>query len=240
MKTRFMWSGIKIILITFSTLTFINTSFSQPKYGMDFSGPWQWDDLTNVTINQAREMAPVTEDIRNTLTISDARVLFKELTLLTSLDELKNLSGIALEDDSGEKLLWAEMIDSQFGSFSTGDNFARLLDAAVRLMRLRTSMVKNIPEFKSRDYLPQPINLEFGNLRLDFDYSAADDVILLFESSDIPEEKPGEIISSYPYRVYFETRRARTTSEDLKTDLKNATKKNNIYNLYKCLKHSSF
>lgn len=240
MKTRTMWSGIKITLLTFSTLTFINTSFSQPKYGMDFSGPWQWDDLTNVTINQAREMAPVTEDIRSTLTISDARVLFKELTLLTSLDELKNLSAIALEDDSSDKLIWSEKIEEEFGYFSTGDNFASLLDAAVRLMRLRTSMVKNIPEFKSRDYLPQPINLEFGNLRLDFDYSAADDVILLFESPEIKEDKPAEIISSYPYRVYFETRRARTTSEELKADLRNATKNGPLYNIYKWLNPRSF
>ena len=56
---------------------------------MDFSSQWGWEDLTDVTINNAREMAPVLEDVRSTLTISEARVLFRELALLNNLSDLK-------------------------------------------------------------------------------------------------------------------------------------------------------
>ena len=149
---------------------------------MDFSSKWGWEDLTNVTINNAREMAPVLEDVRNSLTITEARVLFRELSLLNNLSDLKTLSSAALEDNSPDKTLWSEKIDENFGSYNFSDDFAGLLEAAVKLMRLRNSMFKEVPSFKDRDYLPQPINEEFSNLRLDIDYSAIDELIAYFKS----------------------------------------------------------
>ncbi|MCB0725813.1 MAG: tetratricopeptide repeat protein [Ignavibacteriae bacterium] len=228
-----------VILITF---LFAKDGISQSdRYGMDFSTQWGWDDLTNVTINNAREMAPVLEDVRNSLTLIEARVLFRELSYLNNLSDLRNLSSAAVEDDSPYKTLWVEKIDQDFGSYNFSEDFAGLLEAAVKLMRLRNSMSELIPSFKEREYLPQPINAEFSNLRLDMNYSAIDDLIAFYESGGTQSDNADQIIRSQPYRMLFETRRTQDiNSTKLSNNLKLSASPNPLYNLYKWLNPESF
>ena len=214
---------------------------SQDKYGMDFSSPWEWEDLTNTTIVNAREMAPVLEDLRSGMTIVDARVLFRELSHLNSLDDLKSLSSAALEDNSPSRSEWVEKIDSEFSSYSSTDDVAGILEAAVKIMRLRNQMYKTLPRFEGRDYLPQPINSEHGNLTLNISYQSPEEVLSFYGSSDATQDNAGEIISSHPYRVLFETRRTEDiNSTQLKDDLWLTKSSNPVYAIYKWINPMSF
>lgn len=240
MKDVKIFRSVASAIIIFFLLCSENVS-GQDKYGMNFSTDWGWDDLTNVTIMNAREMAPVLEDVRNTLTITEARVLFRDLILLNSISDLKNLSTAALEDNSPNKSLWAEKIDQTFGTHNFTDDFSGVLEAAVMLMRLRSSMFKTVPAFKDREYLPQPINETFSNLRMEIDYSSIDELISYYETESPPEEKATEIVRSHPYRILFETRRTEDiNSTEIEKNLKLAGSPNPLYNIYKWINPQAF
>lgn len=223
-------------------LLFLSSSlYAQDKYGIDFSSTWEWEELTNTTIVNAREMAPVLEDLRSGMTIVDARVLFKELSSLNSLDDLRSLSSAALEDNSPSKSQWVDRLDSEFSSYSSSDDVAGILEAAVKLMRIRNEMYKTLPRFEGRDYLPQPINSEYSNLTLNISYKSPEEVLSFYSTNDATLDDAGEIISSHPYRVLFETRRTEDiNSTQLKDDLWLTKSSNPVYAIYKWLNPMSF
>ncbi len=241
MKDVRIFHSFTSALVIFFVLLFSNDGSGQDKYGMNFSSNWGWEDLTDVTIMNAREMAPVLEDMRNSMTITEARVLFRELSLLNKLSDLNNLSTAALEDNSPDKTFWSQKIDDTFGSYSFSEDFAGVLEAAVMLMRLRNSMFKSVPTFKDREYLPQPINETFSNLRMDIDYSAIDELIAYYNEEGLAEEKADAIIRSHPYRILFETRRTKDiNSTELEKNLTTSASPNPLYNIYKWVNPGAF
>jgi tetratricopeptide (TPR) repeat protein len=237
----FLYPAVKFWTFLLFVSFFTIPANAQDRYGMDFSIPWEWEDLTNTTIVNAREMAPVLEDLRLGMTIVDARILFKELSLLNNLDELKSLSAAALEDNNPNRSLWVEKLESEFSSYSSSDDVAGILDAAVKLMRLRNEMHKTLPRFEGRNYLPQPISSEYNSLTLNISYKSSDEVLTFYEINDATADNASEIINSHPYRVLFETRRTEDiNSTQLKDDLWLTKSGNPVYAIYKWLNPMSF
>ena len=230
-----------LLFILFLPIFIPGKTYSQPNYGFDFSRSWEWEDLINETVINTPAFAPMVQELKENLTIEDARIIFYELSQLNSLDEIHNLNDVVRLDRDMVSGIWTEKIDAQLGGFSPDPTFTGMLETAARLTRARLPMEQGTPQFKNKTYLEQPINERKGGVILTLEYYGADEIIDYYGKDEITREDVLSIYNSPPYRTVFENSMSRgITEEDFTDFLELSHNSSTLFNIYKWINPKSF
>ena len=98
-------------------------SFAQNKYNFDFEQNWEWIDLL---LSEQCQMFGVSEQVkflRDEQDINEGRKLFRELTKLDSLNQLRLLPDIIKSDLQINRALFTKLIIPVAESVDYSDNF---------------------------------------------------------------------------------------------------------------------
>ena len=152
------------LLVVFSSVY----SFAQNKYNYDFEQNWDWVDLM---LSEQCTMFGVLEEVRylrDEQNINEGRKLFRELSKLDSLNQLRLLPKVIESDLSINRKLFKGLITPVTESIDFSDNFGGIVRAAVRLTELRNSFQEENKLFDKRDYLVKTTEQIPTDMKLNF------------------------------------------------------------------------
>ncbi|MEO8209122.1 MAG: DUF5700 domain-containing putative Zn-dependent protease [bacterium] len=224
------------ILISFFVLP--SNVFSQNKYDFDFNSQWKWEDLINKVVIINPSLIKSVNEIKNKISNSDARIIFKNLSELDSLKYLSKLYSIAKSDFKDNDLMWDSTLYRSLDSSIIDEDFSGLISAALRLSDIRAGKKKDIFEFKNRIYLPQPVKNYKKNIEINFDYSGVETILKYFNNDT---NSINDIFESAPYKIIIDDKSLNGISKDnLKYYLTESSKDSSILSIYKWVNPESF
>lgn len=234
MNLRFM--KIKIPAFLFLVLLFFlfkpRNNFPQDKYDFDFNSNWKWEDLFEkaVLINPA--LIKSVEYLKNKASNEDARIIFKLLAQLDSLNDIKKLSVISekVKHDYNNEFDSALI---KLDSLYIVEDFGGMVSAAMALTEIRTSFNNNLFIFNNRNYLYQPGKEFKKNFAMTFDYSFSDKILNYYNS--YPDTFSG-ILETAPYKFI----RSELDKDSLIYCLSESAKPELLLSIYKWVNPGSF
>lgn len=158
--------------------------FSQTDYGL--AQDWQWEDLTDKAVLINPRLIKTVDNLRNEITISDARFLVKQISLLGSAAGLKNLYLYGEGEMTGKTGKVDSLIRSAFENPDPENltELEELFNVMNKLIALKKKILsENKFEFKDREYLPQPVKEIKRNIEIEFDYSDAESILNYYEGN---------------------------------------------------------
>jgi len=229
-----------IFILFIAVLLFVNPKFnySQDKYGFNFDGNWIWEDLINkvVIINPA--LIKSVDHLKNKISIYDARILLKNLSVLDSLKYIRNLQSVAGLDSQQTNLKWDSLLTALLDSIRVTEDFSGLLTAANKLSDIRTANFKNEFDFSDRAYLPHPEKSFSKKIDIKFNYDIADKVLKYFDGDTLTVNEVAENLS---YKVIpDEWSDPETDRINLVNNLKRSFKEDSLGSIYKWLNPASY
>ncbi len=226
-------SFLKILPIVFLVFSF-EVLHSQPYYGFNFDKEWEWVELIYGNYNVSETSKNLVEELENIIDINDARILFKNLSLLDSLNQIKELVKIAEIDSNIKPTDFKKKLESAFMYFDAIDNLDGLIYTAYILAPLQKDSPFNSKSYKEKKSL---INI-FDTLKIDFrltyNYKNAELILDLLDKKNVD---------------YFQLLKDNSPdfAERLKLDgdkinlcFESATQTAPLYNIYKVINPASF
>jgi len=178
----------KGIMITALMFTFLPCSIpSQEIPEFNFHKDWTWEELTEYAVLIDPSLLILVDEQKRKISISDMRILLRELSGLHSMTELSNLGSAAAADpdnDYQKKIYWDSVFKNSFGNLTPEINLRSMLEASVILADIR---IKNLPDdkfgFHERDYLYQPIKPLSKKINLGFDFDCAEKLLNYYDTN---------------------------------------------------------
>ena len=186
---------IKRILVCFLFISTLTTLFNpcgilkaQGKYGFDFDRDWEWYDLLFDDLSSSEAISSAVKLLMNEYTIEEGRLLFRELIKLDSLNDLKRLPEIVRFDLERNQKKWDTKIRNGLSGFDERNTFAGLISSAVTLSVIRRPFLFGGKSFKNREYISTMLELVNLDVKLDYNYSGANEIIDLLEKETLPDD----------------------------------------------------
>ena len=239
---------IKRVLVYFLFIfTFIillnpcETLKAQSKYGFNFEKDWEWFDLLFDDLSSSEAISSAVKLLMNEYTIEEARILFRELIKLDSLNDLKRLPEIVRFDLKRNQKKWDTKIRIVLKDFDERNTFAGLISSAVTLSVIRRPFLFGGKSFKNREYISNILEHVNHNVKLDYNYSGAHEIIDLLEKETLPDEIPDIIDNSELIKAILNPNSGNgITKDEFIECLKNAQLNEPLFVLYKLINPTSF
>jgi len=197
-----MFTHLKKSVVTIFIFAFaIKPLISQPKYDFDFNKEWDWVELRYGGYGLTADANAILERLMPSMNISDARILFKALSQLDSVNYVKKISGIAEYDLPENREKNKARIDSIFRDFCVQNTLSGLV-YAVELI----DALKNKEEFSGKQFTDRELHLNIADttgIKIDmrFDYSKAITTLDLLNKSLITESDIENLAELYEAEV---------------------------------------
>lgn len=129
---------IVVLLILFAASIVYNTPLkTQPKYTFDFDSDWDWIQLMYGEYNISNNSYNILESFFSELNIQDARIIFRSLIRLDSLNEIREIYKVAREDSPDMSLQWESRLDSVFKGINADNDLDGLIIIADKIWQLK-------------------------------------------------------------------------------------------------------
>jgi len=154
---------------------FCTSANAQNRYGFDFSGEWDWVDLY---LNQPENSQAINPDLKYLLeeyTVQEGRILFNNLSVLDSMNEIKKLTKI-IEKDNLPAVLKKNTI-SALSDFDQRNSFQGIIHTARILTELFHPRFLSIKNFGKDIYYANLSAIPPENLIISFNYSEAHEIM---------------------------------------------------------------
>ncbi|MBV6480286.1 MAG: hypothetical protein HGGPFJEG_03162 [Ignavibacteria bacterium] len=185
-----MLKGLIFFIAVLFSLSESGVIFPQEVREFDFNKEWTWDELTEHVVLIDPSLLMSVDELKKSLSITDMRMILKELSELSSLADLRNLGITAKSDteiDFSEKEYWDSVFTRTFVNYPETTNISNLLKAVTLLSKIRKSNLQNDKfNFEERSYLYQPMKSLSKKINIDFDYSGAEAVLDCFVNKTEP------------------------------------------------------
>ncbi len=239
---------IKRVLVYFlciSTLIILlnpcGTLKAQSKYGFDFERDWEWVDLLFNDLSSSEAISSAVKLLMNEYTIEEARILFRELIKLDSLNDLKRLPEIVRLDLKRNQEKWDTKIRIGLKDFNERNTFAGLISSAVTLSVIRRPFLFGGKSFKNREYISNILENVNLDVKLDYNYSGANEIIDLLEKETLPDDISDIIDNSELIQAILKPNNKNgITKDELIKCLKNSQLNEPLFVLYKLINPTSF
>jgi hypothetical protein len=194
-----LFPGIKnIAVLTLLLVLSVSPSFSQNRFNFDYDRDFEWIDLM---LDPQAEFTSVKDRIRflrDEMDIEEGRVLLRELSKLDSLNTLNYLYLIIEKDIPKNRDYFRRVFKEKFPPTQYIDNFIGLINAAVSIVELRNTFNEEKKPFDNRDYFVKGTEMITPDIKLDIDYSGAEQVLdILFNMN--PKADVNKLISKYEF-----------------------------------------
>jgi len=235
--TRFYFFIFLIIFISVGS----NITPAQNKYGFDFEKDWYWTDLLSYKSSSSEIMNSSIKYLMNEYTIEEARLLFRELTKLDSLNEILLLLEIARYDLERNKTKWETKISKGLKGFDERNTFAGIITSATTLSVIRRPFLFSGKSFKNRDYNISILEFVNLNVKLNFDYTGANEILDFLENDTTEENLKSIIDKSDLLQIILSTKcKPSITQREFIRCVKNSKKSEPLFILYKLINPTSF
>ena len=219
------------ILIVIALVISSDPVFSQQRYGFDFNTNWEWPDL--ILYEKSSDL-PVNNAIKylsKNLGIQDGRTLFRKLTALDSLNEIKKIIGISLLDSFYKPNPVRQYLEKELVKFNEKNTFEGLVKAAETLVKIR-SVINGVKYIQKQEFEPRIIKKIKSNVTINFDYTYSSLILQLLKKETIKEE---DLI---PVKEFCKNRSI--GAEEYKRNLILARDTSNLFVVYKIINPYSF
>jgi len=194
---------LTVLLIIFIPLS---GSFSQDKYDFNFNDEWDWYDLKlndkciNSTILQGYIKVLMEE-----FSIEDGRILFRELTKLDNLTDVKNMVFIPHLEDDPYQISWRANLDTNLAGFNEFNTFDGLITTAYKLSKFHIKDYFTGGFFKKRRFYENVIPSHSLKINLEIEYFPANFFLNLFDNSKISDSELEVVDSSEVIRSFYDS-----------------------------------
>lgn len=236
MKTNF-FRKIKL-LKTFSVLVGVLLGYTivypQPYYGFNFDKEWEWVELIYGNYNVSANSKNLIEQLEEIIDINDARILFKNLSLLESLNQVKDLIYIAEQDSLIQPNDFKQKLESAFIYFDATDNLDGLIYTAYILAPLQKNSPFNNKSFKEKKPLLNIVDTLNIDFKLNYTYDNAELILDLLGKTEI------DFYQELENQVPSYTQKLKLDKEKINLCFQYATNNSPLYNIYKVINPASF
>ncbi|MCX7833386.1 MAG: hypothetical protein N2490_04170 [Ignavibacteria bacterium] len=219
------------ILLLFGGYSFI---YSQPYYGFNFDKEWEWVELIYGNYNVSPTSKALVEELEKMIDINDARILFKNLSLLDSLNQVKDLIYIAELDSLIQPIDFKQKLENAFMYFDAVNNLDGLIYTAYILAPLQKNSPFNYKTYKERKPLLNVVDTLNIDFRLEYDYRNAELILDLLNEKDI--DYYNELENKLPEY----SQKIKLDKEKINLCFQYATNNSPLYNIYKVINPTSF
>jgi|WetSurMetagenome_2_1015567.scaffolds.fasta_scaffold65275_1 hypothetical protein len=235
---------IKLLsLIVTGLLSFFVSQFvySQNKFEFDFEKNWEWTDLLTYNATLSNDLLSAVKILVNEYSIDEARFLFRTLTHLDSLNQVKLLPGVSALDPTKNRSFRKYLIEKELNCFDKSDDFKGLIQTALVVTNIKKNFSPNRKIFNNRQFYLKTIGNFDTNTVINFDCEGALQIINLVTKDSLTYEDY-RIIENSPYlnMVYNRGEVICTSKEIFTKSLYYARRKEPIVVLYKFINPSSF
>lgn len=235
--TRFYFFIFLIIFISVGS----NIAQAQNKYGFDFEKDWLWADLLSYKSSSSEVITSSIKYLMNEYTIEEARLLFRQLIKLDSLNEILLLPEIARYDLERNKIRWETKISKGLKGFDERNTFAGIITSATTLSVIRRPFLFSGKSFKNRDYNISILEFVNLNVKLNFDYTGANEILDLLEKDTNTESLNKIIDKSGLLQTILSTKcKPSITQKEFIQCIKNSKRSEPLFILYKLINPTSF
>lgn len=229
-----------IFLVIFFSIGFVKLQ-AQNKYGFDFEKDWYWADLLSYKSASSEVIQSSIKYLMNEYTIEEARLLFRELTKLDSLNEILRLPEIAKYDLGRNRSKWETKINKGLKGFDERNTFSGIITSATTLSVIRRPFLFSGKSFKNRDYNISIIEFVNLDVKLNFDYTGANEILDLLDSDASENNLISIIDKSDLLQSILSTRcKPSITQKDFIQCIKNSKRNEPLFVLYKLINPTSF
>jgi len=176
----------------------VSPALGQNKFNFDFDSDFDWVDLL---VDKQADYKTVKDQIkflRDEMDIEEGRILLRELSKLDTLNALNILHEKIDMDLSVNREYFRSVFRENFPPTEYIDNFAGLIYAAVSIIKLRNTFNEEKKPFDNRDYFVKETELIVPDIKLDIDYSGAEQVLdILFKLK--PGTDVNKLISQHEF-----------------------------------------
>jgi tetratricopeptide (TPR) repeat protein len=213
---------------------------SQPSYSFDFTREWTWEDMVSAVIDIDVTALNTIDNLKKQITIEDARIIFYNLSRLSSLSNIHSLHEVITYEREDMRARWEPRIKKALEGFEPDDDLPGIIQTVVKLTQLRSPPEPGAPSFKNKTYLPQPVMSTDIGINISFNYAAAQSV-LDYYSNNNSSGGTMDILSTEPYRVMLEYQKLDdVTADELMKMLEYSHKDEPLHNVYKWINPASF
>ncbi len=223
-------------------ISFPRKSISQDKYDFDFSKNFDWYDLLlSDNVKNSELLKSYVRSLMDEFSIEDGRIFLQELTKLDSINEIKNLPGIAALDGNPELATWNRELDSTVKNFNEVSNLSGLINAAFVLSKFHLKegfYGGNIMKIKF-----EPNVVPFHTLAIDliYDFFPADFMLDLLDKDSLNSDDLNVIDTSVVYSSFCNPSINPDMNRDKFISLINTVQhKTTLFTIYKILNPASF
>lgn len=225
---------LKTSLTTLFVFLLLNSSFTQPYYGFNFNKEWEWVEFIYGNYDVSTTSKGLIEELEKTIDIADARILFKNLSLLESLDQVKELIYIAELDSMIKPTDFKQRLESAFTYFDASNTLNGLIYTAYILAPLQKGSPFNSKSYKEK----KPFLNVFDTLNIAFElkynYSNAELILNLLNEKDVDYYQIIE--DNFPEYA----KNLKLDKEKVNLCFQYAINNSPLYNIYKVINPSSF
>lgn len=168
---------------------------SAPEFGFDFSRQWQWEELDQKTGNDA--VKKNIAQLKQMVSIEDARFLFLQLSRLSSPGEIQGLLNYQKQQEEWGAGFYGMLPDylSEAGEIPEPESFETIIQTALHLTRVREKNLRAIEEnhkafplhFKKSPGwgLFERNSKALNSMSLELDLSAVSALLALFKEENV-------------------------------------------------------
>jgi len=172
-----------IFLLVFLFLSvFSGSGNSQPEYKFNFDKEWEWVEFIYGGHEVSEEAKSLVDYMNKTVDIVDGRILFKQLSLLESVNDILRLTEIARLDSSIIKNNHPYILDSLLHNFYEQNTLNGLIYAAYKLFLARGNPPFSSKTFVKKEMLTSIDDTVDAGFELNFDYTNAELILNLLEN----------------------------------------------------------
>ncbi len=230
-----MLRNLKILIASVFIFASANKSLiSQPKYNFDFQKEWDWVELRYGGYGLNADANEILDKLMLSMNIGDARILFKALSVLDSVNYVKKISEITEYDSPEVKDIYRLKIDSIFSDFYVQNTLSGLVYAAEKIDALKSK-----DEFGGKLFTDRELHLNIADttgMRIDvhFDYNKANTMLDLLDKSFFTENDITYLAELYeaPVGTY--------NPDSITAYLNHAINSSQLYTIYKMVFPLSF
>ena len=195
--------------------------------------------VDNATLSNM--LLPAVKELSNDYTIDEGRILFRTLTHLDSLNQIKLLPAVSNLDPTKNKAFRKYNIEKELSYFNERDNFRGLIEAALVVTKMKKNLSPNRKIFNDRNFFLKTIDTYDTNTVINFDFKGALQILDLVSKDSLTYEDFRSIDKSKYLNMVYNTGKVICTSKNTFTkSLYYARRKEPIIVLYKFINPVSF
>ncbi len=190
------------------------SAYSQINYEFDFNKNWEWFDLYSSDPAISNQLIKNIQDLSKEWSIEEARVLFRNLAKLDSINEVLNLPKIIDTDSNIGKRTWKIIALKELKYFDEPETFRGLINAATTITKIKKYFIQNRKLFDNRKfYLKITEKIDTAS-RITVNTTGAMQILDFYSSEDVTENHLKIIRESESLNAMFKNQNG-TFNKDL-------------------------